>query len=68
MGRKNNCSRDDSDDDDAAGVEEFAHKGKKYLRDPSNNEIYDHAIFMDTGEAEEVGTYNPEKDTIDFIE
>ena len=56
------------DEEDAAGVEEFLHKGKTYLRDPGSNDIFDHAIFMETGEAEEVGTYNPEADTIVFLE
>ena len=56
----------DDEDDDAAGVEEFEHKGKKYLRDPSTNDIFDHAVFMDTGDAEEIGVYNPDTDTIDF--
>ena len=55
-------------DDDAAGVEEFVHKGKKYLRDPSTNDIFDHKIFMETAEAEEVGTYDPDTDTIEFLE
>ena len=59
---------DDDSDDDAAGVEEFEHQGKKYLRDPSTNDIFDHAIFMETGDAEEVGTYDPETDTINFLE
>ena len=59
---------DDSDDEDAAGVEEFEHKGKKYLRDPKTNDIFDHAVFMDTGDAEEIGVYNPETDTINFHE
>jgi len=55
-------------DEEAAGVEEFDHKGKKYLRDPSTNDIFDHAIFMETGDAEEVGTYDPDTDTIEFLE
>ena len=59
---------DDDSGDDAAGVEEFEHKGKKYLRDPSTNDIFDHAIFMETGDAEEIGVYDPNTDEIDFHE
>ena len=61
-----NEDSDDDDDEDAAGVEEFEHKGKKYLRDPNTNDIFDHAVFMETGEAEEIGVYNTETDTINF--
>lgn len=57
---------DDSDEEDAAGVEEFVHKGKKYLRDPKTNDIFDHAVFMETGDAEEIGTYDPETDEIEL--
>ena len=58
---------DDSDDDeDAAGVEEFEHKGKKYLRDPKTNDVFDHTVFMETGDAEEIGVYDAETDTINF--
>ena len=63
---ENESSDDESDDEDAAGVEEFEHKGKKYLRDPSTNDIFDHTVFMETGEAEEIGVYNPDTDTINF--
>jgi len=55
-------------DDDAAGVEEFSHKGKKYLRDPETNDIFDHEVFTETGEAEEIGVYDPDTDTIEFNE
>ena len=57
---------DDSDEEDAAGVEEFVHKGKKYLRDPKTNDIFDHAVFMESGDAEEIGTYDPETDEIEL--
>ena len=55
-----------SDDEDAASVEEFEHKGKKYLRDPKTNDIFNHAVFLETGEAEEIGVYNPDTDEIEF--
>ena len=59
---------EDDSDDEAAGVEEFDHKGKKYLRDPKTNDIFDHAVFMDTSEAEQIGVYNPETDEIEFYD
>ena len=59
---------DDSDEEEAAGVEEFEHKGKKYLRDPATNDIFDYDVFMKTQEAEEIGVYDPTFDEIDFHE
>ena len=57
-----------SDDEDAAGVEEFEYKGKKYLRDPNTNDIFDLNVFMETGDAKEIGVYDPKKDEIEFHE
>ena len=52
------------DDDDVAGVQEFMHKGSKYLRDPKTNDIFDYEVYMETEEAEQIGVYDPEKDEI----
>ena len=57
---------DGEDSDDAAGVEEFVHKGEKYLRDPSTNDIFDYAVFIETGDAEEIGTWDPISKSIDL--
>jgi hypothetical protein len=59
---------EDSDDEDAVGVEEFEHKEKKYLRDPESNDIYDHAVFMKSGDTQQIGVYNPETDEIEFMD
>ena len=56
-----NSYADDEDDEDADGVEEFIFKptGKKYLRNPETNELYDHGYYMETGDAKFIGIYNP---------
>ena len=61
-------SEDEDSEDDAAGVEEFEHGGKKYLRDPSTNDLFDFEVFAETQEAEEVGVYNPETDEVELNE
>jgi len=48
-------------EEEAVGVEEIELDGKKYLVDPKTNELYDYMIYMETGEAEEVGVYVPKK-------
>ena len=60
-------NEEDSDDEGVSGVEEFEHGGVIYLRDPDTNELFDKKIFDDTGEAEEVGTYDPKTDKIEFL-
>ena len=59
---------DDESDDEAAGVEEFELNEVKYLRDPKTNDIFDFKIFMDSGDAEEIGVYKPETNEIVFNE
>ena len=57
---------DDLDDEVETTVEEFEHKGKKYLRDPATNDIFDYAVFMEDGDVEVIGIYNPDTDDIEF--
>lgn len=47
-------------------VEEFQHGGKKYLRDPNTNKIYDYTVFLETGDAKNIGVYYPNTDTINI--
>ncbi len=61
----------DEKEDDEDKVEEvsfLSDPGKKYLLNPSTNEIYNHAIFMETGDYVKVGTYNPETDDCELDE
>ena len=46
---------DDSSDDEAVGVLEKEIRGKKYLMDPTDRELFDHAHFMETGDVLTVG-------------
>jgi len=56
----------DNSDDEASDVAEFVHKGKKYLRDPKTNDIFDFNVFMESGEAQEIGVFNPCSGNIEF--
>ncbi len=47
-------------------VEVFEHGGKKYLRDPNTNKIYDYTVFLETGDAKNIGVYYPNTDTINI--
>jgi len=57
----------DDDEDEASGVEEFEWNGAKYLKDPETNEVFDYDIFMETGDAQEVGTWVEDTGEIDFL-
>ena len=57
----------DDDEDEASGVEEFEWNGAKYLKDPETNEVFDYNIFMETGDAQEVGTWVEDTGEIDFL-
>ena len=46
---------DDSSDDEPVGVIEKEIQGKKYLMDPTDRELFDHAHFMETGNSLTVG-------------
>ena len=55
---------DDFSDDEDTVV--FEHKGKEYLRDLATNDIFDYVVFMDGGDVEAIGIYNPDTDNIEL--
>jgi len=66
-GAEDDGKEEDDDEDEASGVEEFEWNGAKYLKDPETNEVFDYNIFMDTGDAQEVGTWVEDTGEIDFL-
>lgn len=59
-------SDDEDGDYEDTRFEEIVYKGKKYLRDPATNDIFDYAVFMEDGDVEEIGIYNPDTDNIEL--
>ena len=58
---------EESDDEDGTEVEEFSWEGKDYIMDPSSGTLYNKTVFEETGEPEEVGTFNSDTQTVTFV-
>ena len=60
------CEKSDDEDNEPSGVRECRVGMTRYLIDPLTRELYDHKVFMETGEAKFIAVLNKDQ-TIHYL-